>query len=92
MERLADDHANARKLADGLRQIPGLRVDAPDTNLVYFHLAPGPLLAAELNSRLCSRGVLMHATGSFVLRAVTHMDVGSEDVDQAIEAVAEELK
>ncbi len=55
IERLADDHANARKLADGLRQISGVRVDAPDTNLVYFHLAPGPLKAAELNARLCAR-------------------------------------
>ena len=92
IERLAEDHANARKLADGLGQIAGVRVDAPHTNLVYFNLTPGPLTAAELNSRLCARGVLMHATGPHALRAVMHMDVGSEDVDRAIEAVATELK
>jgi threonine aldolase len=92
MERLADDHDRARKLAEGLRQVPGVHVDEVDTNLVYFHLAPGRLTAAELNSRLCARGVLMHATARYALRAVTHMDVGAEDVDRAIEAVAAEVK
>lgn len=92
MERLAEDHANARKLADGLRQIPGVRVDVPDTNLVYFQITVGPLKAAELNSRLCAHGVLMHVTGPYALRAVTHMDVDASDVQLAIEAVAAELK
>jgi threonine aldolase len=92
MERLADDHARAHKLTEGLREIPGVTVDTVDTNLVYFHISHGPLTAAELNSRLCARGVLTHATARYTLRAVTHMDVGDEDVDRAIEAVAAELK
>jgi threonine aldolase len=94
IDRLAEDHANARKLAGGLRQIPGVRVapETIDTNLVYFHLAPGPLEAAELTSRLCARGILMHATGPYSLRAVTHLDVDAKDVQRAIEAVAAELR
>ena len=92
IQRLADDHANARKLGDGLRQIPGVRVDAIDTNLVYFHLSPGPLTAKELVARLDRRGVLMHNTGPYSLRAVTHMDVDAGDVQCAIEAVAAELR
>jgi threonine aldolase len=79
-------------MADGLRQIPGVRVDMVDTNLVYFHITPGPMTAAELSSRLCAGGVLMHATARHTLRAVTHMDVSAEDIDRAVEAVAAELK
>ena len=50
VQRLAEDHANAQTLAAGLRQIPGVRLDPAtvDTNLVYFHLEPGRLTAAEL--------------------------------------------
>jgi threonine aldolase len=94
MDRLAEDHANARKLADGLRQIPGVRMDPepPDTNLVYFHLAPGPLSSVEMVARLARRGVLMHETGPYTVRAVTHLDVDAEDVQRAIEAVALEMK
>ncbi len=91
IDRLAEDHANARKLGDGLRQIAGVRVDAIDTNLVYFHLTPGPLKAKELVARLGQRGVLMHDTGPYTARAVTHMDVDSSDVQCAIEAVAAEI-
>jgi len=91
IERLAEDHANARKLADGLRQISGVRIElaAIDTNLVYFHLPPGPLTAVELVARLGRSGILMLATGPFALRAVTHLDVDPGDVQRAIEAVAE---
>jgi threonine aldolase len=91
MDRLADDHARARKLGDGLRQIPGVRVDAIDTNLVYFQLPSGGLKAKELVAQLCQRGVLMHETAPYTARAVTHMDVDSNDVQCAIEAVAAEL-
>jgi threonine aldolase len=94
IERLADDHANARKLADGLRQIPGvqLRPETVDTNLVYFHLPRGPVTAAELVARLGRRGILMCDTGPYFVRAVTHLDVDAKDVQHAIEAVATELQ
>ena len=92
IDRLAVDHANARKLGDGLRQLPGVRVDSIDTNLVYFHITPGPLAANELASRLCARGVLLHSTGPYSLRAVTHLDVDTTDVQCAIDAMAAELR
>ncbi len=93
IDRLAEDHANARRLADGLRQIPGVRLEpeAIDTNLVFFHLDPGPLAAAELVDCLRSRGILMGVTGPRSIRAVTHLDVTSADVQQAIDAVATAL-
>jgi threonine aldolase len=90
IERLAEDHANAQKLAAGLRRIPGIRLDPEtiDTNLVFFHLQPGPLTAKELVARLPACGVLMGHSGPFSVRAVTHLDVTAADVQQAIEAVA----
>ncbi len=94
VDRLAEDHGNARKLAAGLRQIPGIRVapEVIDTNLVYFHLDPGPITAVELVARLRGRGILMHETGPRSIRAVTHLDVTAADVAAAIEAVAAEFK
>jgi threonine aldolase len=93
VERLAEDHANARELAAGLCQIRGVRLEPEtiDTNLVYFHLEPGRCTANELVERLCARGILMHATGPRSIRAVTHLDVTAADVQETIEAIAAEL-
>jgi len=85
IERLADDHANARRLADGLARIPGLSVVAPDTNIVFANVEGGR--TAALLAHLASRGVL--ATGLIGLRFVTHLDVDAAGVDRAIAAVAE---
>ncbi|MGO9112519.1 MAG: low-specificity L-threonine aldolase [Thermoguttaceae bacterium] len=94
VDRLAEDHANARKLAEGLRQIPGVRLEPEmiETNLVYFHLDPARCTAAELVERLRGRGILLHATGPNSIRAVTHLDVTASDVQQAIEAIAAEIR
>ncbi len=82
------------KLAAGLRQIPGLRLkpETIDTNLVYFHLEPGGLTAAELVERLRGRGILMHETAPDSIRAVTHLDVTAADVQEAIDSVAAEFR
>ena len=85
IERLADDHANAKRLADGLALIPGVEVAAPDTNIVFASIATGRTDA--LLAHLKERGVL--ATGLIGLRFVTHLDVDSGGVDRALAAVAE---
>ena len=85
IERLADDHANAKRLADGLSLIPGVEVAAPDTNIVFASIATGRTEA--LLAHLKERGVL--ATGLIGLRFVTHLDVDSGGVDRAVAAVAE---
>lgn len=85
VERLADDHANARRLADGLARIPGISVVVPDTNIV-FATVEGDRTAALL-AHLQARGVL--ATGLIGLRFVTHLDVDAAGVDRAIAAVTE---
>ena len=83
--RLADDHANAKRLADGLRTVPGISVARPDTNIVFADVAGGR--TAALVEHLKARGVL--ATGLIGLRFVTHLDVDAAGVDHALAAVRE---
>jgi threonine aldolase len=87
--RLADDHANAQRLAEGIRRIEELRLDPPevDTNLAFFHLSPALAAAAEFSARLRDRGVLMIPTGPRTIRAATHLDVSAADVDRAVVAI-----
>lgn len=87
--RLADDHANARLLAQAVRDAPGLRLDPPDveTNLVWFEVDPGLMPAPALATRLKERGVLVHQAGPTTLRACTHLDVSAGQAARAAEAI-----
>lgn len=90
VERLAQDHANARRLAEGLAQIEGIAINPVEveTNLVYFELAPGLRFdGATFCKALLAHGVRMVALGPNRVRAVTHLDVSREDVDTAIAAI-----
>ena len=88
VQRLAEDHANAKRLAEAVRQIDHLALDPePDTNLVFFRVDPAWGTAAELAARLKDRGVLVLATAEHKIRAVAHLDVTGEDVEQFIEAL-----
>lgn len=89
--RLAEDHANAKALAEGLAEIDGIEIDpaAVETNLVYFRVTAMP--AAELVDRLAAQGVaLLGGNGS--LRAVTSLMVTRADIDHALRATAKVLK
>lgn len=87
VKRLAEDHANARRLADGLAALPAVSLDAAtvETNLVFFDLT-GPLDAGTVVDRLLERGVRMGAMGPRTIRAVTHLDVSAEQIEQTLEA------
>jgi threonine aldolase len=90
VDRLADDHRNARRLAEGLAGLPRIRVDLArvQTNIVIFHVdRPGG--AAELVEGGRARKVKMGAFSPTGIRCVTHKDVDSEDIDRAIDAVRE---
>lgn len=89
--RLADDHTHAKQLAEGLRNIPGIRLETPkiETNIVYFSVDPKLGTAAEFTGRLKQRGVLVGATGKQTIRAVTHLDVSGEQCEAAATVVAE---
>ncbi len=87
--RLAEDHANARRLAEGLVGLPGVHVDpqATETNIVLIHLEEEcPFNAVELNAILVEQGVLLVEFGERIVRAVTHLDVSAADIDLALEA------
>ena len=88
VDRLAEDHALAARLAAGLAGLPGLTVELPQTNIVFADLKSDR--AAGLIAHLRSRGVL--ATGLYRLRFVTHLDVDAEGVDRAIAAMRDYLQ
>lgn len=94
IERLAEDHANARRLAVGIGQIDQLEVcsEAIDTNMVFFRVSDRWGGAAEFSAALQRRGLLMNATGPTTIRAVTHLDVTAGDVDRAIEILKSAAK
>jgi threonine aldolase len=89
VDRLAEDHANAQRLAEGIRRIECLRLqpETVDTNLVFFTVDPAWGTAPQFAAELKQRGVLMLAAGPARLRAVTHLDVTSRDVELAIEVL-----
>jgi threonine aldolase len=83
VERLAEDHANAKALARGLAQIPGMRVEAPDTNLVFFDPSGTGLSAPMLVDRLRMEGVQLSMLGGRV-RACTHLDVTAGMIEDVV--------
>lgn len=91
--RLADDHANARRLAAGLGDIPGVTVEnpEPDTNIVFFDIAGTGVAVQDYLARILARGVRMGAPGSGRLRAVTHLDIAEADIDTALTVALEVL-
>jgi len=95
VERLAEDHENARILAQGLSEIPCLSVTPPETNIVMVEILRGPT-AAELAERLKRRGVLVAPAGAGTearkLRLVTHLDVSRTDILRTIDLFWEELR
>ena len=91
--RLADDHANARLLAEALQNTEGVTIDLEmiETNIVIFRLNAGKG-AAELVARLKARGVLAGAFGPDAIRLVTHRDVSRGQCIDAAEALTEEIE
>lgn len=95
VDRLAEDHANARRLADGLAALRGLVLDPSEveTNLVYFDVdaAVAGFDAPEFCRRLLAEGVRMTAFDARRVRAVTHLDVSATGIAQAIAAAGRVL-
>ena len=94
VERLADDHTNARKLAQGLAQLDGIRVDPEtiETDIVYFELRREDMTTAQLSAGLKELGVLVNPTNNTHLRAVTNSSVTSDDIERTLDAFARALQ
>ncbi len=86
IERLADDHANARQLARGLAEIDGLSLDPEriQTNIVIFEIDPAVATARELIGALDREGVKVSYPGQQSIRMVTHRQISGEDVEEAL--------
>jgi threonine aldolase len=89
VERLAEDHANAKALAVGLADVPGLALDVGEveTNMVFFDVAGTGLSAAQLGDRLLAEGLRIGGRDGTRMRAVTHLDVTRAQIDKAVQIV-----
>jgi threonine aldolase len=91
VERIAQDHKNARRLAEGIARIEGLSIDLTrtQTNIVYFELAAKRLAADRLATELGKKGVKLLPVGPCRLRAVTHYGISAEDIDLTLTVLGE---
>lgn len=92
-ERLADDHANAARFAQLMSACEGVTLASPvvETNIVFFDVGATGTSAPELSAALESRGINIGAFSDTVMRACTHIDVSAADVDEAAQALLEEI-
>ena len=94
IERLADDHRNAKVIAQAVADTPGLRLNPPEveTNLVWFEVDPELGSIADVVIALKQRGVLvMSPGGSGMVRACTHLDVSAAQAEQAADIIRNTL-
>ena len=89
VDRLAEDHANARIFADRLSGVPDIVLDPPEveTNLVFFNVEQTGLSAKEISERLLELGIRIGIEGEFRMRLVTHLDVDRKDIEEAAEVL-----
>ena len=89
VERLSEDHENAKTFAKAIAAIEGIRVTVADveSNLVFFELDPKLGTGAQLSSALLQRNIKMNCSGPQRLRACTHLDVSREDVLKAVDGI-----
>jgi threonine aldolase len=98
VDRLAEDHAHARTLANGLAKLPGLSVDldSVQTNIVILRVGRGDAASATAAQALvagcAARKVKVHAMGPAAIRCVTHKDVDADDIGRALDALTELTK
>ena len=92
--RLADDHANARRLAEHISGVKGLSLYTPkiETNIVFFDPSPSGLTSKQVHDALLKRGVRMGLSYGNMIRAVTHLDVSRDDIDRVGQALKEAVK
>ena len=94
IDRLREDHDNARVFAESVAAIDGIRLDPRDveSNLVFFQIEPELGTAAQLSARLLEHGVKINPTGLQQLRACTHLDVNHRQVLRAAAAIRESVQ
>jgi threonine aldolase len=88
LERLKEDHRNAKRMAVGLKEFRGVSVDPKhvETNIVIFDVMDTGMTGAQVAEAMKREGILIHAFGKTQIRLVTHLDVSSEDIERALNA------
>ena len=88
LERLREDHQNAKRLAVGLKEIKGVSIDPRhvETNIVIFDVAEIAMKGGQLAEAMKKEGVLIHAISKTQIRLVTHLDVTDKDVEKTLKA------
>jgi threonine aldolase len=88
IERLREDHENAKRLATGLKEIEGISIAPEDveTNILIFDITRTRITPLQLRDRMREEGVLIHPVSKTQIRLVTHLDVSSEDIEIALKA------
>lgn len=84
IDRLAEDHANAASLARGMAQIPGITVEMPETNLVFFDIRGTGMTVPQFAAKLRPHGVSVSATDAYRGRGCLHLDVSAAMVEEAL--------
>ena len=94
VDRLKEDHQNAKRLASGLSELKGISIhpDHVETNIVIFDVAHTGMTASQVTEAMKKNGVLTHAFGKAHIRLVTHLDVSREDIERALEAFKKVLR
>jgi len=94
VDRLADDHANARRLVEGLAEIPGFAVDLGSvrTNIIIWRLTAEQATPQEVAERMGAQGVKITAIGGGQFRAVTHYGIEASDIDRAVDVARQVME
>lgn len=89
VDRLVEDHDNAKSLAQSLAQIPGIELDVSSihTNIVFFDVKGLGLTGEQFIEEMRKRGIVMGSFGPTRIRAVTHLDISKQDIERAVSAV-----
>lgn len=89
VDRLADDHRNAKLIGDAIAEVPGLRLKPPtiETNLIWLEVEPELGSARDVASLLRQHGILVHTPGPQTIRACTHLDVSNADAEFVAETI-----
>ncbi len=88
LDRLREDHQNAKRLAVGLKEFKGVSIDPKhvETNIVIFDVANTGMTATQVSEAMKNEGVLIHAFGKTQVRLVTHLDINAEEIEKALKA------
>ncbi len=88
LERLKEDHQNAKRLAVGLKEFKGISINPMhvETNIIIADVADTGMTAPQVAEAMKKEGVLIHAFGKTQIRLVTHLDVSAEDIEKALKA------